>query len=108
MGKYFWNMISNNLRNSIAKGAVIAGIVTTTATGVGAGLEQQRKLDALKGLPTDPVSSSARQQTEGTSGTLGEDLRKMGIVSTPAGSSQTVRSTQSPATSAPGKDLTSS
>ena len=108
MGKYFWNMISNNLRNSIAKGAVIAGIVTTTATGVGAGLEQQRKLDALKGLPTDPVSSSASQQTEGTSGNLGEDLRKMGIVSKPAGNSQTVRSTQSPATSAPEMDIKSS
>ena len=108
MGKYFWNKISNKLRNSIARGAVIAGIVTTTATGVGAGLEQQRKLDALKDLPTDPVSSSASQLTEGTSGNLGEDLRKMGIVSQPAGNSQTVRPTQSSATSAPEMDIKSS
>ena len=71
-------------------------------------MEQQRKLDALKDLPTDPVSSSASQLTEGTSGNLGEDLRKMGIVSQPAGNSQTVRPTQSSATSAPEMDIKSS
>lgn len=105
MGLLFCSKLSAALRNSLARGVVLAGIVTTTATGVGAGLEQQRKLDSLEqGAVDSPASSVSADQPGDPAGDASALLEEMGVVSAPQTTSQTAKN---PNTALPRAELLS-
>ena len=51
-----WNKLSSKMKETIAKGATLAGLTVTTITSVGAGVEQQKQLDQMGDHDRDPIS----------------------------------------------------
>ena len=51
-----WDKLSNKMKETIVKGATLAGLTVTTITSVGAGVEQQKQLDQMGDHDRDPVS----------------------------------------------------
>lgn len=102
MGLLFCSKLSAALRNQLAKGVVLAGIVTTTATGVAAGLEQQRKLEALERELSDaPATSVSADQPGDPAGDASAVLEEMGVVPAP----QAVQPVKTPGVALPQAEL---
>lgn len=51
-----WDKLSDKMKETIVKGATLAGLTVTTITSVGAGVEQHKQLDQIENHDRDPVS----------------------------------------------------